>query len=118
MNLKTFKHLLLSLAFFLPWSWSLAQTNLYTEGTDLDNTGSGTKFSISSAGTYNVKGGVETPNDGQDRFQIELSSGLKLSSASWTGPSGATINFAGYSLSSYSPGAITPTSGFSASQTL
>ncbi len=61
-----------------------AQTNLYTEGTDMSNTPFGNTHNITSAGTYTVIGGLGTPSDGQDWHQVNIGSGLQLTGVTYS----------------------------------
>ncbi|MCF8449062.1 MAG: FG-GAP-like repeat-containing protein, partial [Taibaiella sp.] len=84
--------LLLMLAGMLAATSASAQTVLYAEGTDMANTGDGTTYDITTPGTYRWTGTLSTPSDQQDRFSINLGSGVQISSASYTISGGAGFN--------------------------
>jgi hypothetical protein len=73
------------IVFFLTFFSQLlfAQTNLYTEGADMDNSGDGVTYYITSPGTYTWIGSVSTPSDFQDRFTVNIGSGVQIASASY-----------------------------------
>jgi hypothetical protein len=98
-TLRIISHSILLLFLVFVSGKVLAQTNLYTEGTDLSNSCCGSTFNISSAGTYTVVGTLATTADGADWFQISIGSGLQLDNVqySFSGPGSfdGGVNFAG-----------------------
>lgn len=72
-----------------------AHAQSYTEGTDLPGTGTGPAFTVSSP-SITIGGTLNTPNDGQDRFQIIIPFGCTVTSVTWTLTDTANISVNGY----------------------
>ena len=86
------KHILL-LAFI--FASAPAFTQSYTEGADLPGTGTGPAF-IMMGPSMTISGMLNTPGDGQDRFQITIPLGCQITGASWTMTDTANINVNGF----------------------
>ncbi len=67
----------------------------YTEGVDLPGTGTGPNFIMMGA-SMTISGMLNTPGDGQDRFQITIPAGCQITGASWTMTDTANINVNGF----------------------
>ncbi len=80
-HVRSILHILIMLLFCTSAS---AQTSLYAEGADISSAiGSPTYVIPSAAGTYTVSGGLATPGDGQDYFQVTVPSGYQITTASY-----------------------------------
>jgi len=97
---------------------AFAQTTLYDEGVsgDLPGTGSGTALTISSAGTYIIKGNLSTPGDQQDRYTLTVNSGLQITQVDYSlaapGSFNGFLEFDGNDII-FSPGSGSGTYSFS-----
>jgi hypothetical protein len=67
----------------------------YAEGTDLPGTGTGPNF-IMMGPAMTISGTLNTPADGQDRFQITIPAGCQITGASWTMTDTANIGVTGF----------------------
>ncbi|MGN6567406.1 MAG: beta strand repeat-containing protein, partial [Flavipsychrobacter sp.] len=93
-NFYSFFKSLLLVFFVLTGHMSFAQTTLYDESVsgDLPNSTAGPVLTVSAAGTYVVKGTLMTAADGQDRFQLSISSGYQITGISYSISGGSFIN--------------------------
>ena len=93
-NFYTFLKTFLLSFFVLAGQMVSAQTTLYDEGVsgDLPNVSAGPVLTVSAAGTYVVKGTLATTADGQDRFQLSISSGYQITGISYSISGGSFIN--------------------------
>src|SRR6201988_2098801 len=83
-----------------------AQTNLYTEGTDLDNTSPGPIVgTCSAAGTYSISGTLTTPSDGQDWFQFTVANGYQLTNVTYAVTGAGSFN-GGWNMNGYNSNSI------------
>ncbi len=67
----------------------------YTEGSDLPNTGSGPAFTVSGP-SITIAGTLNTPSDGQDRFQITIPAGCLVTSVTYSMTDTAHIGVNGF----------------------
>jgi hypothetical protein len=67
----------------------------FTEGTDLSNTGTGPAFTVSGP-SITIAGQLNTPGDGQDRFQIIVPAGCMITSVTYSITDNANIGVNGF----------------------
>lgn len=99
--MKTLQTLLLAALLFL--SASAVRAVNVSEGADFPNASAGAPY-VLTFGTNTFSGSVSTPSDGQDRFDVTVPAGMRITSATKTfaaggGVSGANISFAAEDLS-------------------
>jgi|GEM_PF-2984435 len=83
------------LLFFALLFCNFLSAQSYTEGSDLPSTGTGPAFTVAGSG-ITIAGTLNTPGDGQDRFQVIVPSGCSVTSVTYIISDTANINANGH----------------------
>jgi len=67
----------------------------FVEGSDFPSTGTGPAF-ITYGPSITISGTLNTPGDGQDRFQVTIPAGCQVTSVSWTMTDTANLSVSGF----------------------